>query len=261
MPAKKKKDKKKGKGGGGGGGGGGPGAAAHDVPDEAPEVMDDADVLDVGDSRYPPGMMHADPCMPPPPPPLFNAFARLEGEEGRRYPVKQDSGKYVTFTQFRTESDLHQIIAMMRRELSEPYPIFTYRFFINKYPDLCWLCLLKDKEDPEFEEIIGAIASKAAYKSRTNFRIRGYIAMLAVNQEYRGNGLGSRLVELVIETMRLKGCTEVVLEALLKNKAALALYEGLGFTREKRLDKYYLDGTDAFRLKLWLGPPDPVLRF
>ena len=29
----------------------------------------------------------------------------------------------------------------------------------------------------------------------------------------------------------------------------------LGFAREERLLKYYLNGVDAFRLKLWFDPP------
>jgi len=32
----------------------------------------------------------------------------------------------------------------------------------------------------------------------------------------------------------------------------LILYVGLGFARDKRLMNYYMNGNDAFRLKLWL---------
>jgi len=46
--------------------------------------------------------------------------------------------------------------------------------------------------------------------------------------------------------------SQVVLETELKNVGAMALYENLGFTRDKRLYRYYLNGGDAFRLKLWL---------
>lgn len=43
---------------------------------------------------------------------------------------------------------------------------------------------------------------------------------------------------------------QVTLEAEVTNKGALALYGGLGFIRAKRLFHYYLNGVDAFRLKL-----------
>ena len=48
---------------------------------------------------------------------------------------------------------------------------------------------------------------------------------------------------------------QVVLETETTNDAALRLYENLGFARHKRLLKYYLNGVDAFRLKLWLRFP------
>ncbi len=45
---------------------------------------------------------------------------------------------------------------------------------------------------------------------------------------------------------------QVVLEAEATNAGALRLYAGLGFIRDKRLSRYYLSGTDAYRLKLLL---------
>ncbi len=52
--------------------------------------------------------------------------------------------------------------------------------------------------------------------------------------------------------MILDMADEVVLETEVTNKAALQLYERLGFVRDKRLFRYYLNGVDALRLKLWL---------
>lgn len=87
--------------------------------------------------------------------------------------------------------------------------------------------------------------------NRANVK-RGYIAMLAVQQDFRRKGIGKELVVRSIEQMRESGAEEIVLEAEYSNKAALRLYEGLGFIRDKRLQAYYLNGSDAFRLKLWL---------
>jgi N-alpha-acetyltransferase 30 len=52
---------------------------------------------------------------------------------------------------------------------------------------------------------------------------------------------------------------QVTLEAEVTNKGALALYGRLGFIRAKRLYRYYLNGVDAFRLKLLFPHPDPGL--
>jgi N-alpha-acetyltransferase 30 len=48
---------------------------------------------------------------------------------------------------------------------------------------------------------------------------------------------------------------QVVLETEYDNLAALSLYESLGFIREKRLYRFYLNGKDAFRLVLAVPPP------
>ncbi|PVD26574.1 hypothetical protein C0Q70_14251 [Pomacea canaliculata] len=63
---------------------------------------------------------------------------------------------------------------------------------------------------------------------------------------------GSSLVTKAIRAMIADDCDEVVLETEITNKAALRLYENLGFIRDKRLFRYYLNGVDALRLKLWL---------
>lgn len=81
---------------------------------------------------------------------------------------------------------------------------------------------------------------------------RGYIAMLAVDKNFRKQGIGSTLVRRAIQEMIVGDADEVVLETEITNKPALKLYEALGFVRDKRLFRYYLNGVDALRLKLWL---------
>lgn len=49
----------------------------------------------------------------------------------------------------------------------------------------------------------------------------------------------------------------MTLEAEVTNKGALALYGRLGFIRAKRLFRYYLNGVDAFRLKLLFPRREP----
>jgi ribosomal protein S18 acetylase RimI-like enzyme len=65
-------------------------------------------------------------------------------------------------------------------------------------------------------------------------------------------GLGRKLVTKTIEAMQELGADEVILETEITNLAALRLYESFGFLREKRLQSYYLNGNDAFKLKLFL---------
>ncbi|KAH8027579.1 hypothetical protein HPB51_007129 [Rhipicephalus microplus] len=100
------------------------------------------------------------------------------------------------------------------------------------------------------ETCVGAIVCKLdVHKKLVK---RGYIAMLAVDSKYRKRKIGSTLVLKAIRAMINDDADEVVLETEITNKPALRLYENLGFVRDKRLFRYYLNGVDALRLKLWL---------
>lgn len=87
--------------------------------------------------------------------------------------------------------------------------------------------------------------------------MRGYIAMLATQQEYRGQGIASKLVRMSIDAMITKEADEIALETEVDNIPSLRIYEKLGFIRTKRLHRYYLNGNTAFRLILYLKPGIP----
>lgn len=140
------------------------------------------------------------------------------------------------------------IQTLIDKDLSEPYSIFTYRYFITQWPHLCHLAM---STETRCEECIGVIVCKQEDTKRDINT--GYIAMLAVKSDCRNKGLGSMLVSSAISSMILHGCQQVTLETEVSNHAALKLYSRLGFIRDKRLEKYYLNGNDAFRLKLRLS--------
>jgi len=155
----------------------------------------------------------------------------------------------IEFVGYKDERDMPGIVELIEKDLSEPYSIFTYRYFINNWPQLCFLANNVDGK------CVGTIVCKLdAHRSRNTHR--GYIAMLAVEKTIRGKGLGKSLVHLCLERMREMGADECVLEAEATNKAALGLYKNMGFVKEKRLHKYYLNGNDAFRLKYLFKLPE-----
>ena len=39
----------------------------------------------------------------------------------------------------RHESELQPMMDLIVLDLSEPYSVFTYRFFVHNWPRLCWL--------------------------------------------------------------------------------------------------------------------------
>lgn len=53
---------------------------------------------------------------------------------------------------------------------------------------------------------------------------------------------------------------KIALETEVDNIPSLRIYENLGFLRTKRLHRYYLSGTTAFRLVLYLKPGIPFIK-
>ncbi|XP_055855157.1 N-alpha-acetyltransferase 30A [Episyrphus balteatus] len=147
----------------------------------------------------------------------------------------------IEYKEYESELQMHDIMRLIQAELSEPYSIYTYRYFIYNWPKLCFLAA-------HGNEYVGAIVCKLDMHMNVK---RGYIAMLAVRREYRKLKIGTTLVQKAIEAMLADNADEVVLETEMRNIPALRLYENLGFVRDKRLFRYYLNGVDALRLKLW----------
>ncbi|XP_042430947.1 N-alpha-acetyltransferase MAK3-like [Zingiber officinale] len=159
----------------------------------------------------------------------------VEGEESEVF-----SPSDVEYISYGGEHHLPLIMGLVDQELSEPYSIFTYRYFVYLWPNLTFLAFHRGR-------CVGTVVSKIGEHRNT---FRGYIAMLVVIKPYRGRGIATELVTRSIRVMMESGCEEVALEAEVTNKGALALYGRLGFIRAKRLYRYYLNGVDAFRLKL-----------
>ena len=81
--------------------------------------------------------------------------------------------------------------------------------------------------------------------------------MLAVASPYRGHGVATALVKKAIDAMARRHADEIVLETEETNTSAMRLYERLGFLRSKKLHRYYLNGSSAYRLVLLLKSVDP----
>lgn len=155
----------------------------------------------------------------------------------------------ITYTTYKDESQLAQIRRIIDKDLSEPYTVYVYRYFLHSWPQYCHLAVVHELES-HGDKIVGAVVCKIE-SLELKKRTRGYIAMLAVDNDYRNRSIGSTLVANCVRSMICnENCDEVVLETEVTNTAALKLYEKLGFIRYKKRSKYYLNGIDAFRLIL-----------
>ncbi|CAN6651266.1 N-alpha-acetyltransferase 30 [Trichomonascus vanleenenianus] len=157
---------------------------------------------------------------------------------------------YRTYDSTKEESELRIITKLVSDDLSEPYSIYVYRYFIYESPELCFLAF--DGDIP-----VGVIVCNI--QSHRQVRSRGYIAMLAVKKSHRGRGIAKRLITMAVEAIKAKGADEIILETEVTNTIAMRLYENMGFLRSKRLHRYYLNANDAFRLILPLKEASTVL--
>ena len=156
----------------------------------------------------------------------------------------------IYYVDYQDESMLSDIQTLVSKDLSEPYSVFLYRYFLHNWPTLCVCAYVRPRGEPEAQgKMIATIVCKAEEESDC---FRGYIAMLAVDSAHRKKGIALELATRGIDRMVLMNCDEVVLEAEATNTGALALYERLGFVRDEKLERYYLNGGDAYRLKLWI---------
>jgi N-alpha-acetyltransferase 30 len=190
---------------------------------------------------------------------------------------------------------LESIMKLCGAHLSESYSIYTYRYFLYSFPQVCWLVWQNSERQSLIGVLIGRLEHhipKWASLSMTDedtsslslthlqhqqqqqhqhqhqepkikpyppdhlslFPLRGYIAMIVVDESYRRTGIGSALVRCFIEQTTRMGAHEITLETEISNRASLCLYRQLGFRREKRLFRYYLNGNDAFRLRYDISP-------
>ena len=116
---------------------------------------------------------------PPIPPPRFSSTgaAGPAGEECQEELVIDD----VVYQPYLSELQMPSIVELMKASLSEPYSIYTYRYFIHKWPQLCKLASSNGR-------CVGAIVCKLE-PHHFNVR-RGYIAMLAVAKDFRRKKIG-----------------------------------------------------------------------
>ncbi|KAH7029390.1 acetyltransferase [Microdochium trichocladiopsis] len=160
--------------------------------------------------------------------------------------------RYIQYEHALESKYLPAIRALISKDLSEPYSIYVYRYFLYQWAHLCYLAL-----DPRDDSLVAVIICKLEHHiSHSPVTHRGYIAMLAVSSVHRGNGIATSLVKMAIDAMADRKADEIVLETEETNIPAMRLYERLGFLRSKKLHRYYLNGNSAYRLVLMLKSPE-----
>ena len=83
------------------------------------------------------------------------------------------------------------------------------------------------------------------YIGATSVLDEGEILLVAVDEKFRGNGLGKTLVSALLENYSKSGIKKVFLEVRRGNAAAIACYKKCAFVKIAQRARYYSDGEDA----------------
>lgn len=170
-------------------------------------------------------------------------------EVGKLIQTSSPNIAYIQYDISHEPKYLPQMRALIAKDLSEPYSIYVYRYFLYQWPELCFFAVDNSTDDHELAAVVICKLEK-----HRGGPLRGYIAMLATKEQHRGKGLAKTLVSKAIDLMIEKDADEIALETEETNVAAMKLYESLGFLRSKKLHRYYLNGNSAYRLLLYLKP-------
>jgi len=77
----------------------------------------------------------------------------------------------------------------------------------------------------------------------------GSVKILAVDPDFRKQGIGRKLIEAIIEKLKKEGAQKIFLKLRAKNTVAENFYEQLGFKKSRILKKYFSNGDDAYLMK------------
>ncbi|MDZ7701630.1 MAG: ribosomal protein S18-alanine N-acetyltransferase [Halobacteriales archaeon] len=73
----------------------------------------------------------------------------------------------------------------------------------------------------------------------------GHVKDIAVHPEWRGQGLGTRLLDRALGVLERRGVSRVKLEVRRTNERAISLYRRFGFEPHHLMSSYYADGEAA----------------
>ena len=78
----------------------------------------------------------------------------------------------------------------------------------------------------------------------------GHIISLAVDKNYRGTKVGTRLLQTAINIFIDSGIYKINLEVKTQHYKAITFYKSLGFVVDREEINYYEDGSNAFKMHL-----------
>lgn len=146
--------------------------------------------------------------------------------------------------------DIPAVVGINSKTLPEHYSDYFYYEILDEFPETFLVANLN-------EDVVGYIMCKVEYGfsnlKRLGLARKGHIVSVAVLEEHRGKGLGTKLIQLAEDEMKAKSAKECYLEVRVSNQDAVDLYQKLGFKVTGKLDAYYRDGEPAYLMAIQIN--------
>ncbi|MCS7116792.1 MAG: ribosomal protein S18-alanine N-acetyltransferase [Nitrososphaerota archaeon] len=127
--------------------------------------------------------------------------------------------------------DLNRVLEIERSSFDQPYDLSIFIYYLTNESERF---LVAEEDDYVVGYIISSILNDV-----------GLIISLAVDERWRRKGVGTKLLEMALQHLsnRVK---RVELQVRVSNESAIQFYRRFGFRIKKRIERYYLDGEDAY---------------
>ena len=146
--------------------------------------------------------------------------------------------------------DIQAVIGINSSALPEHYSDYFYYEILSEFPETFLVAELDGR-------VVGYIMCRIEYgfssMKRLGLARKGHVVSVAVLDEHRSKGVGTKLIELAEEVMRTKSAKECYLEVRVSNEGAVRLYQKLGYKITGKLQAYYRDGEAAYLMAVQIG--------
>lgn len=134
--------------------------------------------------------------------------------------------------------DLEQVIAIDQVSFSLPWPQRSFQFELtDNLASRCWVAELDGR-------IVAMIVSWFIIDEL-------HVATIATHPEFRGRGIGKKLLVHALLSAKKEGAVKSFLEVRASNVVAQNMYRTLGFVEDGRRKEYYKDNNeDAILMSL-----------
>lgn len=155
---------------------------------------------------------------------------------------------------FRLNDDVLQIMRAKESDISNLLCLEAKAYGGNTP----WTAEIFEKELQKNDSLYLVVYQKETLLAVIGMRLSmvdAHITNITVDSEWQGKGLGTYLMELMIDYAQQRGCQLVSLEVRMDNKVAKKLYQRLGFTVNFVRPNYYQDlHIDGLNMVLRLAP-------